>query len=258
MIGTDVSSIGNPITDHFEFYDPPPEQGGALEFRLVYQGKLPAEGKGSSHSFDKHVIRKAFHPQLKELWKNHRSLRYIKDIIINHGAYEGKSYFDFLGDTYRRCDHRFLPLIRKANEGTCSLDILFLRRDAPGHIIRSGGDIDNRIKVLFDALRVPDVCNGLPSTPDPDENPFYCLLEDDSLITEVKVTTDVLLKPCIGSEKIHDVMLVLTVRTNLADAKRPPIGPTEIFGGLEVALSYLSEQEKEDPEEDLSDDMATN
>jgi hypothetical protein len=51
------------------------------------------------------------------------------------------------------------------DDTSCSIDILFLHRDAPGRIVRSGGDIDNRIKVLFDALRVPDVCHGLPPAP---------------------------------------------------------------------------------------------
>ena len=44
-----------------------------------------------------------------------------------------------------------------------------------------------------------------------DENPFYCLLDDDCLITNVSVTTDRLLTPKEGTEKINDVMLIIHV-----------------------------------------------
>ena len=51
--------------------------------------------------------------------------------------------------------NRFVPLVSKAGGFTCSLDILFLRRDDPEGPIESGGDIDNRLKVLLDGLRMP-------------------------------------------------------------------------------------------------------
>ena len=71
------------------------------------------------------------------------------------------------------------------------MNVLFLRRSSPGQLIGHGGDIDNRIKTLFDALRVPTVAE-LPhgATPENDEKPFYCLLKDDALITTLSVRTD--------------------------------------------------------------------
>jgi hypothetical protein len=96
----------------------------------------------------------------------------------------------------------------------CSLDVIFLRRDEPGNLIQGGGDIDNRIKVLFDALRMPQSVEELAgATPSTDQEPFYCLLEDDRLITEVKVTTDRLLTPPMASESQNDVHLVMRVTT---------------------------------------------
>src|ERR1700687_822862 len=96
----------------------------------------------------------------------------------------------------------------------CSLDILFLRRDGPGSLVRSGGDIDNRLKVLFDALRMPqtpdEVCGD---TLGPDEDPFFCLLEDDKLISKAQVDTNWLLTPPGAGEKIHDVHLIIGVKT---------------------------------------------
>jgi hypothetical protein len=75
------------------------------------------------------------------------------------------------------------------------LNILFLRREEPGSVVTQGGDIDNRLKTLFDALRIPLTAGELPTgfAPGPDEKPFHCLLESDALITQVGVVTDRLL-----------------------------------------------------------------
>ena len=67
-----------------------------------------------------------------------------------------------------------------------------LRPELPGQTLIVGGDIDNRLKTLFDALRIPKV----GETAEPQEggiSPFYCLLQDDSLINHISVTTDILL-----------------------------------------------------------------
>jgi hypothetical protein len=93
------------------------------------------------------------------------------------------------------------------------LDILFLRRANPGDIVGHGGDVDNRIKTLFDALRVPSNGGEIPgdARPEPSEDPFFCLLEDDALITDIRVTTDRLLRPLSVSESETDVFLVIHV-----------------------------------------------
>ncbi|MEA2239353.1 MAG: hypothetical protein QOC81_4077 [Thermoanaerobaculia bacterium] len=48
-----------------------------------------------------------------------------------------------------------------------------------------------------------------------DEDPFFCVVEDDSLITEIKVTTDRLLEPLRDDEHIHDVHIIINVKTLL-------------------------------------------
>jgi hypothetical protein len=85
-----------------------------------------------------------------------------------------------------------------------------LRPEAPGSVITQGSDIDNRLKTLFDSLRMPKNLNELPSgiSPSDIDNPFFCLLEDDNLITKVSVTTDRLLR--IDSQQ-NDVLLVIHV-----------------------------------------------
>jgi len=74
-----------------------------------------------------------------------------------------------LANKYQRCGYRFVPFVSKEYALACSLDILFLRRDDPGNLIKSGGDIDNRLKVLFDGLRMPQECGeieGFEKQPD--------------------------------------------------------------------------------------------
>lgn len=92
----------------------------------------------------------------------------------------------------------------------CQLDNLFLRREEAGQLVRHGGDIDNRLKVLFDSLRVPDLEQVTKLTPTATEDPFYCLLEDDSLITGFRVTTERLLDP--GPEDEVRLLITAVVR----------------------------------------------
>jgi hypothetical protein len=118
---------------------------------------------------------------------------------------------------YAKFGYNFLPLISEYFGLTCSLDILFLRRDAPGQLIQSGGDIDNRIKVLLDGLRMPKSVEECKEVPKEGENPFFCLLEDDSLITKISITTDRLLSPMEKEEQKSDVHLLIHVVTKLID-----------------------------------------
>jgi hypothetical protein len=108
----------------------------------------------------------------------------------------------------------------------CSLNILFLRRDRPGRIVQAGGDLDNRLKTLMDALKVPDTTSGLPEPPEPDYNPIFCLLQDDSQVTALHIVTDRILAPLVSSEKDNDVVLIIHVHvyrgTNVAQVTGLP------------------------------------
>jgi hypothetical protein len=219
-----------------------------VEFRLIYQGPLPSEkcedklvvgSGGYGRAKDKHRLRKHFHLQLRELWQQHPDLRmqaeqkFIVHVTpsnqvsdpgpdarqiqranrLQKDRPDAKTWLDHLADQHIRCNgNRFVPLINEDGGFTCHLDILFLRRDNPGNLIGNLGDIDNRIKVLFDGLRMPRDVKELGGYPiDPDENPFFCLLEDDKLITGVTVTTDRLIIPKQPAEDIGDVLLVIHV-----------------------------------------------
>ena len=97
----------------------------------------------------------------------------------------------------------------------CSLDILLLRPEETKFIFTQG-DIDGQLKTLFDALRLPKE-EEEPSEASPleDETPFFCLLEDDRLISEVHVTADqLLLLPNKREVKANDAFVTVHVKIN--------------------------------------------
>jgi hypothetical protein len=167
-----------------------------MEFRLFYRGPLKANGD----KVHKHELRQKFHPQLRRLWE----VTPVKD-----------SYPLFPIEEHMRHDHKvgntiFVPLVTKSLDLVAQLEIVMLRPEEPGAIITKGGDLDNRLKTLFDALRKPKDLKELPNSyqSPPKEELFYCLLEDDALITGVALTTDRLLE--FSSE--DEVLLLIRVR----------------------------------------------
>lgn len=194
-----------------------------MQFRLIYRGQLPpARWEESTRRKEKHEIRKQLHKQIAELWKVH-------PLLIQWGSLRGENgntVVDGMADNFGKFGFRWVPLITERYGLACSLDILFLRRDEPGKLIKSGGDIDNRLKVLFDALRIPEEqkeVEGFSPESDGSENPFFCLLQSDSLINEVRVESDRLLNPLEGNEAENDVVLVIHVKTLVANARKAPI-----------------------------------
>jgi len=154
-----------------------------MEFRLIYQGYLKSNGNVE----EKHKIRKCFHPQLKELW-NQSPLKDCRDWLEVPPRKNKISIIEQIGG------FQFAPLVTRRQSLFCELDVILLRPEEPGKFIRSG-DIDNRLKTLFDALRRPKDESEIPSNEKPtmEETPFFCLLQDDVLIVSVSVTCDRLL-----------------------------------------------------------------
>ncbi len=203
----------------YQLDDEDPLGSECVEFRLVYDGRLRAEGRKHSRADDKHIIRKVLNQQLRELWDTSLLLSDMK----RHGIVD-----DLANDFQRGDGFKFAPLINEKYGGAYAmLDILFLRRSDPGKLIDGSGDIDNRIKTLFDALKVPAQRSEIDSDgPEEDETPFYCLLQDDSLITSLKVTTDRLLwplppeAPSLPKHPLSDVVLVIHVKTGVYNPRQ--------------------------------------
>lgn len=224
------------------FYDDREQDGITLEFRLIYKGPLRSAQSGHSVE-EKHRLRQHFHKQLADLWIRDPMLnrqvtgRFIPSgmahareiaafpitnqipdyLLVDSQDPRGRSFIEIMAEDYTKGGFRFVPLIRRKNGFTCALDVLFLRQGHPGDLIVSG-DVDNRIKTLLDGLRMPRECSEIPNVsgnkrmvPDTNENPFYCLLEDDSLITGLQITTDRLLQDPAQSSNKDDVELVIHV-----------------------------------------------
>ena len=169
-----------------------------MEFTLYYRGPLKAN-RGAK---EKHKLRQRFHSQLKELWNQKPLLAFQERLLDQTIKDQSINVIKKIGR------FQFAPLIAEKVSLVAELDISLLRPEPPGSIVTQSGDIDNRLKTLLDALKVPSSPGSLPSNakPSKDENPFFCLLEDDSLITKISVTTDRLLEPGINpSEAIIQV-----------------------------------------------------
>jgi hypothetical protein len=171
----------------------------------------------------KHEIRRFFHPQIKKLWEVTPRLNDIDDPVqhntINAGVLgealpAASGRIASLARRFSRGSYGFVPLVTKDLFIACGIDILFLRPDPPGEIVRSG-DIDNRLKTLLDALRVPTEVNELGQyqhqNPDQAEIPFFCLLEDDSLISRLSVETDMLLQSVSTPPNANDARVIVSV-----------------------------------------------
>src|ERR1700730_3925899 len=198
-----------------------------MKFTLTYDGELRSSGN-SPKPEDKWHIRRALHPQLAELWQMHAVLSPLltRGIWVpSEGTYwrleqhhslpepppppnPGQTLINLIA-TQPVGGSNFLPLVRESLALICALDILFLRKKEPGQLIKQGGDIDNRLKTLFDGLRMPTDDEMRHAGGDPIPDPCFCLLENDSLIADVGVRTGRLLtKP--GSS-VFEVRLVIDV-----------------------------------------------
>jgi len=210
-----------------------------MRFKLIYEGGLrPRQSDATSSRPDPladHVqsIRRTIHPQLKELWKTNAflstcktDLDWAKDknfwSVI--GSWEdGPSNTTFLSEAvaekHSSFGYKFVPLVRTDWKLECELDIVLLRREHFTAV--KDGDLDNRVKTLIDGLRMPKFKNELGNTtvPGKDEDPFFVLLEDDTLITNLKVNVDQLLLPKHPEKPRKDVYVLIDVTIR-------PITPT--------------------------------
>lgn len=200
------------------------EEANFMEFRLLYEGEIASTGnKGDPVAV--HAIRRNFHPQLRRLWAAEENLRqfcyrHIKALpaVPNDYQFTLQERFDYgikdIGQRWSRAGYEFVPLATDKIDAKCSLNILLLRPELEKKLVLRRGDIDGQVKTLFDALRLPenlDETGGMK--PQEDETPFYCLLEDDRLVSEIQVLADrLLLLPHQKQAKPNDCFAVIHVK----------------------------------------------
>ena len=205
-----------------------------MKLILTYTGDLKSKQKdpvqGKSDKLADHItsIRRVFHDQLREHWINDPFLSnkssYPRDYGLDIDDFPPEKrtsperqnqvlWTDLIPELHRVGAYRFLPLVREGWHLQCELDILFLRTNPPGSLVQAG-DIDNRIKTLFDALRMPQRTEelGASTSPSEEETPFFTLLEDDQLIRRLNVDTGRLLETRDSNNSKSWVKLVITAK----------------------------------------------
>jgi hypothetical protein len=192
-----------------------------MQFRLTYEGCLLGASRDNTRASHKHEIRMKLHPQLKRLWATHQWLAQLAGLKypdhstaitgqqLNNPAFSGcPTYMELLARNYQAHNRNWAPLVADDMGLTCAVDILFLRPGARGGILNVG-DIDGRLKTLFDALAIPKSGSGLPETET--EQPLYVLLSDDRHISHASVETDELLEPTSPTVGQNDARVIITV-----------------------------------------------
>jgi hypothetical protein len=173
-----------------------------MMFTLVYQGDLPPNGS----AFDKWRIRRELEPQIRRLSETppFESLKRFYDPADGlPGRYVGR-HLGGIG-----C----VPLISSKVDLRAKLDVLLLSSDMPGGLLHAG-DIDNRLKTLFDALSMPANAQQVPTSDDAEpDGRLFCLLEDDRLVTRVEVSNDRLLTELPGSRR---TLVLIRVQPHVA------------------------------------------
>jgi hypothetical protein len=168
-----------------------------------------------------------FHEQLAYLWRNNGALRQLRrEAIVSkdpggpfltEGPFAperdvdrypaGEHEIDLCGEILQ-FDRGYIPLVRGSLNLNCHLDILCLRQEDPGALVLQGGDLDGRMKTLFDALSLPP--KNEPPSYESVSNPTYCLLESDTLISGFSVRTDRLLRPATTApNEVHITIEVI-------------------------------------------------
>ena len=179
-----------------------------MEFTLYYKGKLKSNG----NTKEKQRIRNYFSNQIKKLWD--------QEPLINF-----KQFLDDETDAFSRQIKgvKFSSIINNEFHYVADIDIVLLHNEPIYKMIKNGGDIDNRIKTLLDALKMPSRDEFPVMLRENNENDrIFCLLHDDSLVSSLKITA----KQYLGSE-INDNEVIL-----LIDVHARKI--STLLGGMEL------------------------
>jgi hypothetical protein len=171
-----------------------------VEFRLVYRGPLRTQER--TRVQQKHDIRRYLHPQLVDLW----SRPPLNEVFGFHvSPVVGKPTLAPVGP------FTFFPTVSSKRSLVAEIDVILLRPQDPGSVLHQDGDLDNQLKILFDAFRIPTAPELPPgAVPTPNEMPhFFSLLEDDRLVVKVTAEADRLL----NADDPDQVQAVIRVRT---------------------------------------------
>ena len=168
-----------------------------MEFTLRYVGPIPSGNRGI------HKIRIAFDEQLADLWARDlrlkdvdqtqirrfvRSDRFPYDVRQQEKQEKVRPTPDGVHGYHEVRGVRFVPLVTRWRYLRCELAVRLHRYEGDLHtggVLYHGGDLDNKAKALIDALRMPMGPRDLPSNVSHPRPLFFCVLEDDRLVTKL-------------------------------------------------------------------------
>ena len=211
-----------------------------MKFTLQYNGVLVSNQQRRQRVENKRTIRLAIDPLLRTLWAQNRQLRWI-------GAHEGKltrlrsaswnghalkidplkggmdgplirSPFPYL----RLGGLTYIMLVNQLDRWRCDLSIQLLVPERVG----TQGDLDNRLKTLYDGLQPPQNLDQVGIGGDaPEDGLIFCLVEDDSMIRNRNVEVESLLGPIPANIQMKDKRNYVSaiIRVTLADSNGGPI-----------------------------------
>jgi hypothetical protein len=194
-----------------------------MEFTLRYTGPLKS---GRHHLVQaKHQIRCALHEQLADYWnRDHRltqvrvselqppmkTIRHRYDVRPIDGSVGGPTSWFY---AHSVAGIRFVPLVTAWRFLRCELSVRLYRYEGDelhGRLLEGNGDLDNQLKTLLDALRMPHHKDELPRGCSHSGDAFFCLLEDDCLISRLTLDTRQILGP--RPADTHQVQVDLDVK----------------------------------------------
>ena len=170
---------------------------------LTYRGPLPAVNDRNKRNTEKQIIRRSLHEQIV----NGPKKRYM--MLAEHSELWRPRKIRNFSFHALICKNPFFP--RRG----CDLEIKILSNDPFGALYQKG-DLDNRLKTLFDALCLPNK-DQLPANdyPKERESPLWVLLADDSLITDLHIIQNSLHLPVEQKNYVE-----LTISVSIKDEYR--------------------------------------
>lgn len=211
-----------------------------MEFTLRYVGQIPKGTRGI------HAIRIAFDEQLADLWARDLRLKDVHPTAIRPFVKSARFPFDVrqqekvekvrttpdgIHGYHEVRGIRFVPLVTRWRYLRCELAVRLHRYEGDLHtggVLYHGGDIDNKAKSLIDALRMPMGARDLPTNAEHRRPVFYCVLEDDRLVTKLTLES----RNRLGPRPRGRAMTTLDVDVDLR------IFPVHAVGNINYTMLY--------------------
>ncbi len=169
--------------------EPSPELDGwglfdAMRFPLSYEGPLPSSGnvgdRKPTRLPDIWNIRNTISPQIEKVFETHPAFfgESSQSMALRHACKQ----------PIRVSEKEFYVIAQLDFKLKCELKITMLVNHSIATVVDNAGDLDNRLKTLLDALRMPQFPHEIKGYM-PNIDPYCCLLQNDVLISALHIET---------------------------------------------------------------------